>query len=779
MTSAARTPLSLPPVALALLAGVGLCLALPAPPGVPLAAAFVAIALALVRRGGRWRLLAILVAGFGWAGLHAAHSLSLRLPATPHRVDARLEGRVVSLPRMEPRRIVFELDVDRANAASLEGRTVRLAWYFDRERARPQVGAGERWSIPARLRTPRGLRNPGGSDAEKHAFADRLAATGYVHGGVPARLGPATGLAGWRDAASARIARAVPSADSRFVRALALGDTRALSDADWRLLRANGLTHLIAISGFHVGMVAGAAALLVRLLWWVWPTLARRLPLRIAAAIAGFAAAGVYAAAAGFSLPTVRTLLMIAVVAAAQALRRAVGVVHALALAGIAILVVDPLAVLGAGFWLSFAGVAWLVWCLPRGGDGPIRGLLKAQAVASLGLLPIGVALFGEASLAGPLANLVAVPWWSLVVAPLSVAGLVLDMLDPRLGALAWTLAAECFSGAWPLFEALGRSPLALQWIPESSFVALPLALLGTWWLLMPAGIPGRTLGVVLLLPLLWPDRRLPANGAFELTVADVGQGLAVLVRTNGHALLYDTGPAVPDGFDAGERAVLPLLHARGVRDVDRLVLSHGDLDHAGGLEAVRASMPLSPVFAPEGTRLEGVAPCRAGQRWTWDAVRFEVLHPPAHFPYLANESSCVLRIRGRHGVALLTGDIGAIIERRLVDEDAAALRADLVVVAHHGSRHSSDPAFVAATGARHAAVSAGHANRFRHPHPDVVARWKAAGARVWRTDGQGALTFRFDPDGIAVRARRESHPRMWDPARNPPVDAGLSYRGD
>lgn len=776
MRTAAWTPPDLRVVAIALLAGAVAAFALPEPFPVWVAGSLGVMAAAWMLATRRVHGFAVAILGFGLCALQIAMALQARIASQPVRHEAVVEGRVAGLPRTEPRRVVFDFDVAHADGAEVGSKRIRIGWYYDD--VPPAVQAGERWRLAVRLKAPRGLRNPGSADAERHALADRLAAAGYVAGDAR-RLAAGSGMDAWRERTSSRIAAAVPRDSSRFVRALALGDTRALTERDWRLLRADGLTHLVAISGFHVGMVAGAAVLAMRALWWLLPVLGRRMPARVAGAVAGVAAAGVYAAAAGFSMPTIRTWLMIGIVALAQVARRSLRVSDALAIAAIAITLVDPLALLGAGFWLSFAGVAWLAWCLPRERGAALRGLARAQAVASIGLLPLTAFFFAQASLAGPLANLVAVPLWSLVVAPLAVAGVALDPFMPSLAAQAWRLAAWSFDVAWPLFERMGESPLALWWLPEPSAWAFPLALLGGAWMLLPRGVPGRALGLVLWLPLLWPSTHRPAPGEAEVTAIDVGQGLAVLVRTRSHALLYDAGPAAPDGFDAGERAVVPTLRARGVGVLDRLVLSHADNDHAGGLDAVRAEVLVRRLDAPEGAGVTGAGLCRGGQSWVWDGVRFDVLHPPEHFPYLANESSCVLRIATRHGAVLLTGDIGEVIERRLVAHDAKALRADVVFVGHHGSRHSSDPAFVAATGARHAIASTGHGNRFRHPAVEVRERWQAAGAAFWDTAEAGAITVRLERDGIDVSGRRAEAPRPWDAARLAARNAGLSYRRD
>ena len=763
--------------AIALLAGICGCLLLPSPPGV---GALVSVSLVGMLAWRRLPWLAVACFGAVLAGAQVDLALSRRLPASMEQGEAELRGTVIGMPVHEPRRTRFDFDVDDARdmPSALRGRRLRLAWYDDfgakapePDAPRLQVSAGSRWSLAAKLRAPRGLRNPGGVDGEQYALVDRIAATGYLrHTDTARRLAGPVGMDAWRERMSARIARAVPGASSRFVRALALGDTRALGDADWATLRASGLTHLIAISGSHVGMVGAAFALLVRGLWWLWPALARRWPRPQAMLLAAFGGALLYAGVVGFALPTVRTVLMIGVLAVARQLRRSLSAPAAVAVSLLAVLALDPLSVLSAGFWLSFAGVAWLLWCLPRGSGRWWRDMLSAQGVATVGLAPLTVVLFGQGWLAGPLANLVAIPWWSFVVVPLSLLGTLLDVVHTGWGDPLWRLAAAAFDPSWRLFAWLAHGELSLWWLPEAAWFALPLALLAVFWCLLPRGIPGKPLALLLLLPLLWPDRRLPARGEAELVVIDVGQGLSVLVRTRHHQLLFDMGPAVEDGFDAGERAVVPTLHALGVPALDATVVSHGDNDHVGGFASVAGEFRIARRYAPEGSglvpKIGDFRACRAGANWMWDGVRFRFLHPPPDFPYLKNESSCVLRVETAHGAALLTGDIGQVIERDLLRRDPDAIRADIVVVAHHGSDGSSAPGFVAATGARIAPISAGYGNRFHHPKPDVVALWQAQGALTPVTAEAGALRLRLEAGGVRLSTERCRHRRLWDAAQ-------------
>lgn len=773
-----------PSNAFALLTGVVACLWLPMLLPWWLLIALLLLGIVWWWRVPRFRWLGIWAIGFAWAGLQASWVLSDRLPPEFEKRELTLEGRIVDLPQAEARRTRFRFRVDDgiSQPAPLRGKLLQLAWYDDFDATAPgprtRLQAGARWKLVVQLRAPRGLVNPGAFDSERHALAQRIAATGYLRQpGMAGQLQAGDGIDAWRERMSARIGQSIVSASSRYVRALALGDTRGLDDTDWEILRASGTTHLIAISGFHVGLVSGFLALCISGLWRCFPSWSRRIPRLHAARFAALCGAVGYAALAGFALPTVRTVLMIAVVVLAHWSRRPVRVFDSLGLAVIAILLFDPLSPLAVGFWLSFAGVAWLAWCLPRR-EHWAKAFLSAQGVATVGLLPLTVVLFGQASMVGPLVNLVAIPWWSLVVVPLSLLGTAMESVHPGWGVAAWRAAAWCFDLTWPWFTWLAQGHFALWWLPEPQWFALPLALLGAAWWLLPRGMPGKWLAIVLWLPLLWPDRELPEPGEVELTMIDVGQGLSVLVRTRHHALLYDAGPAVQDGFDAGERAVVPALHALGVSRLDRLVISHGDNDHAGGMEAVRRSVPTGQSLAPQGSPIAADSACVAGQEWRWDGIRFRFLHPTPHFPYLGNEASCVLRVESAHGALLLTGDIGEVVERQLLRRDPADLRADVVLAPHHGSGGSSDPGFVAATGARLALVSSGFGNRFGHPRPDVVTRWQSHGAEVLDTAQSGAIRVWLGAEGLQLREHRRARPRLWDAARLRQA-ATLSYRSD
>lgn len=720
-----------------------------------------AIGLVVLFAWPRWRWIAALVLGFGWANLHAGWGMAERLPFALEGADLVVEGQVIGLPQRRADQVRFEFVASggEGEAAQLAGRKLRLSWY----RSEVMPAPGSEWRLALRLQRPRGLVNPGGFDFERHALERGIAASGHVRDSTENReLSSSGGIDALRLRLSDAIGESVAASRARFVQALAVGDVRGLTDEDWQVLRATGIAHLIAISGLHVGLVAGFGALLMRLLYRLFPRSGLRLPLPQAAAFAALVAAAGYTALAGFALPTVRTLLMIAAALAAVLLRRAFAPSQSLALAGIAVLLFDPLAVLSAGFWLSFLGVAWLLWCLPQR-MGVVRGLLSAQGVMTLALLPLTAWFFGQASLAGPLANLVAVPWVSFIVVPFALIGALLELIWEGAGAWPFRISAWLMQGLWELLEPVAGWRGSMVYLPEVSVFAFVLALIGAFWLLLPRGVPGKALALLLFAPLLIPQHEQLAQGEVELVLIDVGQGLSALVRTREHAVLMDAGPGFSGGYDAGQSAVLPTLRALGVSELDLFIVSHGDNDHAGGAAAVKRAYSPLQVLASRAQPESGEQQCQAGSRWNFDGVELELLHPPEHFPYLGNNSSCVLRVAANGAVALLPGDVEAIVESRLLREQKEKLAADLLLVPHHGSKTSSSTEFIDAVSPTLALIGVGHRNRFGLPREEVLQRYRERGVAIADTATAGAITIRLTADGVSPpREERQRRQRVW-----------------
>jgi competence protein ComEC len=709
----------------------------------------------------RW--IGVLLFGFAWACLQGGYALSLRLPAELVGQDIAVVGHVDGLPQHANGELRFDFITDReGNPAGVAGKHLRLGWY----RTSVEVAPGERWKLLVKLRRPRGVLDPGGFDFEELALERRIAATGYVRKPETAlKLGATPSIDALRERWSARIADAVRSPSSRFIRALALGDTRALTETDWDTLRATGLNHQVAISGFHVGIVASFGALVGWLIYWIFPRLGLLWPRPQAQPVMALLFGFGYAAMTGFELPTVRTLLMIVAALLARMWRRPWSVPDALALALLTMLIVDPLSVLAAGFWLSFVGVAWLLWCLPHDAPrGRVGVFVGGQGIVSLGLLPLTVWFFGQASLVSPLTNLIGIPGFALIVTPLSLIGLAVDLVLPRVGAWILQFAAHAMDALWWVLTQVSSWQGALVWLPEPSALALVLALVGAFWLLLPRGVPGKPLALLLWLPLLWP--RIPAipQGTADLAMIDVGQGLSLLVRTQHHTLLFDTGPAYSGGLDLGEAAVVPTLHAFGVRRLDALVVSHGDNDHSGGADSVRRAYPVALRYAPAGwPKGQDYQPCRRDATWTWDGVTFRFLHPPQYFPYLDNDSGCVLRISGPGWTALLPADIEAVVEERLVREQPDLLHADLLIAPHHGSKTSSTFAFLQSVHPKLALIAVGQGNRFGLPNAEVVERYLTQGIALEDSASDGLVRVRLDATGAHVVERtRERLLRFW-----------------
>ncbi len=715
----------------------------------------------------RWRWLGFVLVGAAWTVWRADLALSSRLPAALEGEDVFVTGTIRGLPRVADDSTRFDLAVytaERENRPVTILGTLRVSWYD----TAPTIQPCENWRLHLRLKRPRGLINPGGFDFERYALGEGITATGYVREDAANRATGTRALCveGLRQHISLRIAETLgPGPQSNVLRALAFGDQQAMDEGEWNVARATGIPHLIAISGLHIALFAGFGVLIVRLFWKLAPRLTLRWPAPLIEALASIVFAVGYAAISGLGLPTRRALVMIGVLLAANLLRRARAPVHGLAFAVIVLLALDPLCVLSAGCWLSFVGVAWLMFCLSGRGERRRwwREMLSAQGVASLGLLPLTIWFFGQSSLIGPIANLVAVPVVCFFILPLGVAGALLQSTLPAIGAPLLKLAGLAMQALWWLLEHMAAWPGALWYFPEPSVWAFALAMLGAVWILLPRGMPARGLGVALFLPLLIPARAPLRDGEFEALMLDVGQGLAVVVRTRDHALVYDAGARFPSGFDLGDAAVVPALRAKGIGRVDRLIVSHGDNDHAGGAAAVLAAFAQAEVSGGEPARMPVAATqCLAGQAWNWNGVAFRIVHP--HEPLAAkdNDRCCVLEVRTGGSALLLTGDITAAVEGDVVAALGPIAPHTLLQVPHHGSKTSSSAAFIAAIEPELALVSSGYRNHFNHPNPTVVARYRAAGVDLLATPENGFTEFRFAPDvapRLVERGRVDRHP--------------------
>lgn len=725
-------------------------------------AAFLACGL-LARAASIARLLVIVAAGglmgYGYAAWRAQERLAEALPPALEGRDLEIVGVVAGLPQSNERgtRFLFHRE-----AGEGVPRVLSLAWYVERgkgadEAALPRIVPGQRWRLTARLKRPRGLANRHAFDFEAWALERGIRATGYVRA-RPAALLLEARVEGWpytlhrwrseiRDALRERLAGARLGG---VLVALAIGDQDAIAAADWEVFWRTGVGHLMSISGLHITMLAALAFSVVAFAWVRAPPLALRVPARKAALVAAVATAFAYSLLAGYQVPAQRTFCMLAVIALCVLFDRHGSPSRVLALAALAVVAMDPWAVSSAGFWLSFGAVASIFYAmaLRTGRRSRFDLAAREQLAVTVALVPMLVALFQEFSLVSPLANAFAIPLVSLAVVPLTLLGTFLAAPAVLEGAHALMLLAMHvleWLAQWP--QAVIETHAPLPW-------TVAVALAGCAWLLAPRGVPMRWCGALWVAPLFLVGPAKPAAGEAWIDVLEVGNGLAVVVRTAHLALAYDAGPAWNEDADSGNRIVVPYLRGEGVRRLQGLVISHADDDHAGGgLSIAIAREPswlLSPLAAGHPLHLVSARsiPCEAGLEWRWEAVRFRVMHPATLQelePRSAkggkeNDRSCVLRVETAAAAALLTGDIEARSEAQLLSREAGGLRADVLLVPHHGSRSSSTAAFLDEVAPRIAVASVGHRNRFGHPHASVVARYAERGIAFYRTDLAGAL---------------------------------------
>ncbi|MBT8097078.1 MAG: DNA internalization-related competence protein ComEC/Rec2 [Woeseia sp.] len=734
------------PNSLSAVLGATLCSVLPVLPDRGLLAVLGATAcLACCRRSTR--IVAAGLAGFIGFAVAAGSALDQRLAPSLHRTKIEFVAQVIDFPKASDQKISLLVATKDPRLPA----RLRLSWY--RAGATPRLG--EYWQFAARVRRPRGTRNPGGFDYEGWLHRERIGATGYVlaaqrvEGRGPTRLQLA------RQRAALRITALLPAGDARAaLLAIALGTRQDISSSAWERYASTGTSHLMAISGLHVGLAAAGATLL---LWAVGGLLFPFGNIRDRALLAAIAVAALYAALSGLAVPAQRALLMTTCATGYLLARRPKRPNEVLAMTALCVLIVDPLAILSPGFLLSFGAVAILLQAsrlsvahrrpgVMWASAAALRELTRLQAFLLLGMLPFTALTFSRTAWLAPLANLIALPLFSVVTVPAALGGLTLGGPLAALGdGLLW-LAWHSLRFVHVVIDTLAALPAASVKLAQSRGIAIVCLLLPPLWVLLPQGFPGRHLAWLAFVAVLIYLPPRPPVGCVDLYTLDVGQGLAAVVRTRHHTLLYDTGPAYTGGSSSAERVVLPFLASIGVSEIDALIVSHADKDHAGGVSDLLGNLQVKKVLA--GELLPAVAkqrPCRIGQHWRWDGVEFNMLHPT--LPSAGNDSSCVLQIDAGGTRALLTGDIESRVERSLLRANLLG-QATLVQVPHHGSATSSSEAFVARLGAEVGIVSSGFENRWGFPKGDVVARWRGAGTRLLSTATGGAIAHRLCANG-------------------------------
>lgn len=708
------------------------------------------------------RLLSALLLGVFWAGWYGLLWQQHRLPESLERQAISVNGHVTGLPAdlQQLQRFDFQLDPDTA----LPVQRLRLSWYGG-----PQLLPGQRWQFQLKLRRPRGSRSPGAFDYEAWALRENVQATGYIISGELLDA-DVNGLMVWRDRLRQSVRDYVyslgTSGTAGLLVALLVGDKSGINPVQWQILNQSGTTHLMVISGLHIGLMASLGFWFTVLLGRAGCLPLRTVPLPRLAALAGLGLAVGYAFLAGFSIPVQRALVMSGVALSGPlfGVRARPSTLFLLALA--LVLTMTPMAWTSAGFWYSFLAVAALLYGFAGrvGANSCWRRWGQPQWVVFILLLPMLLFHGQSVSLLSPVINLVAIPLVAGLVVPLALLSLLSGLVYQPLG--QWLLIR--------LDEGLAAFMYSLSWLAEVapkglliqgqsySWLSLLLAIMAGLLTLSPTATGLRKLAVFMVLPWLLPKQRALEPGHAAVAILDVGQGLSILVRTRSHSLLYDTGDVFASGFSMAERVVIPYLQNQGVRRLDRVVISHGDQDHAGGLTPVQALMPSAEIWAGSAlTDFSGyVHPCQAGQVWEWDQVRLEFLAGSGGQWSSTNDRSCILRISANQQSLLLTGDISQKVENALVAL-GTDLRSEYLLLPHHGSKYSGSSAFLQAVQPEVVLVSAGFKNRFGHPSPVTLERLDKLDAEIWNTAEQGTIEFVLG-DETPVTSSRQRSSRYW-----------------
>ena len=736
------------------------------------------------------RMVILFMLGFLWALLRAHWVLDVALPTELQGKDVLVTGVIASIPLEDHRKRRFEFDIETLefNKQKIPSvGKVRISWYGKRNKKNKnsyknkiKLKAGQRWQFWLRLKQPHGFMNPGSFDYEGWLYQKKIRATGYVRVNYKKKQFAKkldNEASGYRmlilrqnlyDTLKNITAK---NKYSGILVALALGERTGITQQQWQVFRATGTSHLVAISGLHIGLLAGFIFFLTRRLWPYCGSAALILASPRAAAISALFIAAFYAALSGFAVPAQRALIMLSVVMLSIFWRHKVQSTQVLSFALLSVLLLDPVAVLSAGFWLSFSAVAIIsLAALGRLNiDKNWRMWGRLQWRISLALIPLLVFLFQQASLISPLTNLVAIPVVSFAVVPLVLLATSVSLLLPDLAVILYSLADSTLHILWWFLAYLADTPVS-QWHGiKPALLPLCLASLGFALLLTPKGWPAKYVGLFLIIPLLWPNIDSLRHGEVEITLLDVGQGLAAVVQTSQHTLVFDTGPKFSQSFDTGAAVVMPFLRQKGIKKLDILVVSHKDNDHRGGLESIQAEIETSKLvssYAARGNEGMGSEACYAGQTWVWDGILFEMLNPDKLWSYKRrNNASCVLRISAGKKSLLLSADIEKRAEMQLVQHYSAQLKSTYLVAPHHGSKTSSSQAFLDAVAPDFILIPVGFKNRYRMPHASVLQRYRDMNIPIFQTFNSGAISVRFGQKNSSktpVEYRKQSQ-KYWN----------------
>lgn len=716
-----------------------------------------------------FRLILLFCLGFSWALLRIGSDVSHSLNPDLESKVVQLTGNVISLPVIYDDHVQFLFDVndvvDNQKHHFTSPGIIRLNWYKTKVIPAP----GETWLLSAKLKRPYSFMNSGGFDYETWMMRQGIKATGYVKKSKTNQmLRESNGffMQRLRYKLSQEIKNKIDKPLRGLVLALSLGDRSQLDPNQWRALTHTGTNHLIAISGLHLGLIAGLIYFLSQTIWRQFYFATQIIPAPIIASILAFAGAFIYAALAGFSLPTQRALIMIAVFLLGLLSSRRLLVSNVVCIAIFLILLLDPFSILAADFWLSFTAVTLILYITRyrHSDQSPLRRWLQLQCLLSLGLTPFLIFWFKQFPLYSIFANLLAIPIIGFIIVPLVLLAMFLLLTFPRGAEFIYDFVDKISNLHWSYLDFLSQQNSAIIPVAATNKASLIIAIIGIVILLMPKGLPGRWLGLLFLLPLLFPITTSLRPGEFKFSLLDVGQGLSAVIQTSQKMLVYDAGARFSERFNIGDAVIKPYLRHKGITQLDMLMISHGDNDHIGGaysiIEQFRIDRVLSSV--PEKLSISHAERCHAGQKWLWDGVEFEVLHPSIESDFTGNNASCVLKVSSQHGSVLLTGDIEQAAEKSLINNMPEQIKVDILLAPHHGSKTSSSNELIATIAPEYAVISAGYRNRFGFPKQDIMSRYEAHGVKTLVTFMTGEISMKFSAAGLIIEQFRSKNRRFW-----------------
>ncbi|MES2217037.1 MAG: DNA internalization-related competence protein ComEC/Rec2 [Pseudomonadota bacterium] len=715
-----------------------------------------------------WSYLRLPVAGllgFAWALVYAQWHFQEKLLPEFEGKPLVITGYIHSIPMVETHGVGFLFLLTSLAGHPAHG-VIKLLWGDNTV----VLHAGDKWQFTAKLKKPYGTMNPGGFDYEAYAFTNNIIANGYIANKEPTLLLSShwyhQTLNRIRQYFAEKISQNLPASEtSPWITALAIGERHDIPAPDWQVLRNTGTNHLMAIAGLHIGFIALLAHVVVTFCWRRIPRAALKMPAQHAGAVAALVMAFIYSAMAGFSIPTQRACVMIAAFLTILLLRRKPLSWQGWSVALLCVVLINPLTVLSESFWLSFASVALIIYCMSGrlAPQGLWWKLGRIQWIIAVGLLPLSIWLFQQCAFISFIANSVAIPWVGFLVAPLSFLGALLMLVSIKLGTLILIFADKILSVLWIFLAWCAHLPNVVWYQVVDDKLALLAGCVAVVILLLPAGFPGRYFSVIFVLPIVLFTPLAPAAGGVWFTLLDIGQGLSAVIQTQKHILVFDAGPRLSVNYDMGESVVVPFLHTLAAKRIDMLVISHGDNDHIGGANALLRNFPVSAIKTSVPELLPHADYCLQGLKWRWDGVDFEFIYPFASKLHLGNNSSCVLRVSSGAKHILLTGDIEKLAEKSLL-ASAENLPATILIAPHHGSKTSANENFITRVHPRYVLFPVGYRNRYHFPNKTVVEKYAKHHVLMLDTVNSGAIKFVMNENALMPPdLYRMQHKHYWN----------------